>query len=147
MGVSVYDFDDFREDVLWRVRHLNRRLADAGAIWPGVLILDESHGLSAEAFELSDGAYVTRLLARRIRKSGARRFCWVMPAWRSTENGREEVLLLVIGERNHVEVVFAPVVRRAGERPRLGRFNSGAFGRGSRRASGRYVDALLAALE
>jgi hypothetical protein len=146
----MYSFDDFRDDVKWRVRELNHRLDDPEAPWPGTLILDTPEGLSAAAFEIGDSAERQHLaevtLPREIRRQRARRFCWVMPAERQTANGREECLLLVIGERGRIAAALARVIRSVDAPPRLGPLVDGPFGAGSRRVSGRFVDPLLAAL-
>jgi hypothetical protein len=146
----VYSFENFRDDVKWRVRELNRRLDDPAVIWPGVLILDTPAGLSAAAFEIGDSAERRRLaeitLPGEIRRQSARRFCWVMPAERQMGGGREECLLLVIGERGRVEAALARIIRGLNAPPRLGPFVDGPFGAGTRRVSGRFVEPLLEAL-
>lgn len=146
-----YAFASFRTDVQARVRLLNRRLTDPAAVWPFVLLLDVADGLSAEAFELGDVREREHLaqavLPKVIRESGARRFCWVMPVFREVRSLRQECLLLVIGERGHVEAALAEVVRSPGKPPGLGRFSYGPYGAGSRRVSGRFVEHLLSALE
>ena len=62
----AYSFLDFRRDSQARVRLLNRRLSDSDAVWPGVLLLDVPHGLSAQAFELGT-VHLTRYCANRRR--------------------------------------------------------------------------------
>jgi hypothetical protein len=145
-----YDFDRFRDDLLWRIPYLNARLEDPLAEWPGVLILDTPTGLSAEAFDLGDATARDRLarelLPSRIADQRARRFAWLMPAWRRVGETDEECLLLVVGERGRVEAALARVVRVDGQRPRLSRFSFGPFGPGARRVSGRFVEPLEAAL-
>jgi hypothetical protein len=146
-GTYPYSFDDFRADVKWRVRALNKQLRRSDAVWPGVLILDTPRGLTASAFDIGAerdrDRLATVLLPEEIVRQQARRFCWVMPAlW----NGGEECLLLVFGERGRVEASLARVFRAPEMSPRLGRYQDGAFGGGTRRASGRFVDPLAAAL-
>ena len=117
----MYSFEDFSRDVKSRVRLLNRRLERADATWPGVLILDCPNGLSADAFELSDDPAardeLVSVLTQEIRRSYARRFCWVMPVWRG--DPLRESLLLAIGERNRVEVALADIYRSPTRPPRL----------------------------
>jgi hypothetical protein len=148
-----YSFDAFRDDVKLRVRLLNARLRTPEAVWPGVLLLDlPLEGLSAEAFEIGispgERRYLAeRVLPRAIRTSGARRFCWVMPAFAAAGDIRRECLLLVIGECGRVEAALADVVRSGDRPPRLGPFNDGPFGAGARRVSGLFVEPLVSALE
>lgn len=152
MGVA-YSFEAFRDDVKARVRLLNRRLRTPEAIWPGVLILDvPGEGLTAEAFELGVSPDERRALAadalpQAIRATCARRFCWVMPAFRLLDAERRECLVLVIGERGRVEAALADVVRLPDRPPRLGPFSDGPFGANMRRASGLFVEPLVTALE
>lgn len=148
--MSSYRFEDFRRDVLWRVRILNRTLQTPEDSWPGVLILDVKEGLSATAFDLAPELrtrLVERLLPEAIRASRARRFAWVMPGLRRVGDVNQECLLLVIGERGRVEATLADIIRHADGPPRLGRYRDGPFGSGARRVSGRFVDALLSAME
>jgi hypothetical protein len=146
-----YSFENFRMDVLARIRLLNRSLSEPDDIWPGVLLLDVPDGLSAQAFDLGSAAGRHELSERQlpglIRESRARRFCWVMPAFRDAGGLRQECLLVVIGERGRVEAALAEIHRASNAAPRLGRFSFGPFGAGARRVSGPFVDQLLAALE
>ncbi len=147
-GTYPYSFEDFRADVKWRVRALNKQLRRSDAVWPGVLILDTPQGLSARAFEIGSERERDRLarevLPEQIVIEEARRFCWVMPALR---DGGKECLLLVFGERGRVEASVAAVIRAREMPPRLGRYQDGAFQAGARRVSGRFVEPLVAALE
>jgi hypothetical protein len=147
----LYSFANFRVDVLARVRLLNGRLDRPDAVWPGVLLLDVPDGLSAQAFELGDARareeLGQRILPAVIRENKARRFCWVMPVFREVGASRQECLLLVLGERAHVEAALAEVMRSPGRPPRLGRFSFGPYGASSRRVSGKFVERLLAAFE
>ena len=153
MEAIAYSFDAFREDIKDRVLRLNALLKEADATWPGVLFLDVPTGLDAEAFELAGISAAEKeqlalhelpeLLVARC----ARRFCWLMPAWRLLSEGtRQECLVLVFGERGRCEVAVTPVFRRPDTSPRLGFWEHTACGSGTDGANGLFVDPLMEAI-
>ena len=144
----VYGFDDFRRDVVTRVRLLNRRLPPDG-VWPAVLLLDAPDGLQARAFDVGPDARSRDELAERLpaelAEARARRFALVLSGWRSIGDERQECLLVIVAERGRAEVLLAPIYRGE-DAPALGVFSTGAYGRGARRVAGRLVEPLLAAV-
>lgn len=152
MQAGTYNFEAFRDDIEDRARRLNARLKEPDATWPGVLFLDVPSGLEAQAFDVAGiGAAEKHELASRtlpefLIARGARRFCWAMPAWRTSAGQRQECLILVFGERGRCEVAVAAVVRNPDRPPRLGRWEHAPFGAGTRRASGLFVDPLIEAI-
>jgi hypothetical protein len=147
--VPVYSFEDFLDDVEWRVRLLNAHTHAPDFVWPGVLILDVAGGLRAEAFTVGSPRQRDALIAELVdtlREANPRRFCWLMPCHRN-DRERGECLLAVFGEPGRIEAAVADIVREDGVRPRLGPFRYGPFGSGARRASGPFVEPLVGALE
>jgi hypothetical protein len=153
MEAIAYSFEAFREDIKDRVLRLNALLKEADAVWPGVLFLDVPTGLDAEAFELAgiSAAKKEQLALHELPEllvaRGARRFCWLMPAWRLLANGaRQECLVLVFGERGRCEVAVTSVFRRPGISPRLGRWEHTPCGAGTDGANGLFVDPMMEAI-
>jgi len=152
MEPIAYSFEAFREDIEDRVLRLNALLKEADATWPGVLFLDLPTGLDAEAFELAGISPAAKeLLALQelpelLIARGARRFCWLMPAWRLLADGaRQECLVLVFGERGRCEIAVAPVFRLRDRPPRLGQWERPSAV-GSDDVSGLFVDSLMEAI-
>jgi hypothetical protein len=151
---SIYSFESFCNDVCHRVRLLNRRRRRPDMVWPGALLLDvPGEGLAIETFELTDLSDYERVrladqfVPAALVESGARRFCWVMPAQRWHRASQRECLLLVFGEHGRCEAILADVFRDGIAPPRLGRWRDGAASPEARRASELFVEPLLAALE
>lgn len=146
----MYGFDDFVADVKWRIRFLGARVTEPTFTWPGLLILDVRLGLTAEAFAIGPtSAERERLvgeLVARIRDERPRRFCFAMPCERDLGGERQECLLLIFGEKQRVQASLGVIERYEGRAPRLGSFSDGPWGSGARRISGRFVEALLEAL-
>jgi hypothetical protein len=90
MDAGAYNFESFRDDIEDRARRLNARLKEPDATWPGVLFLDVPGGLEVEAFdvvgisEAEKHELASRTLPEFLVARGARRFCWAMPAWRTS---------------------------------------------------------------
>jgi hypothetical protein len=142
-------FDEFREQLKQSVARMQASLDDLPeATWPAVLFLElHAEGLvigeirSVAGFDDSDKqAFVNDVLAERIRRSKARRFGLVIPAWRHDVYPAQETLVLVAGERGRVEAVVVDVVRGRG----AARF--GPWSAPTVRVSGPFVDPLAAAL-
>lgn len=147
-------FDQFRELVKDRVRELNEMLAHPDATWPGVLFAEDGQGEVSVAFliDLTDmsapakQALATVILPERIRGAGARRVCWLMPAW-IEEASRIECLVLIFLDGQRREAAFARVIRRPRRPPRLASFTASPRSTPLRRLDGLFVDPLAAALE
>lgn len=150
MGPSGYTFEAFRRDIEERVRALNARFRDPDADWPGVLFLDVREGLAAETFSLAGmtpeekNVLASRTLPELIVRRGARRVCWLMPAWRQHDGDREECLVLIFAERGRSQIVVAAVFRSDHLPPRLGYWERSGVGEDV--ASGLFVEALVMAV-
>ena len=149
-----YSFDSFCIDVVVRVQRINARLRQPDATWSGVLFLDvpgEALDISFYRLEgmseLDKHRLALRILPERIRSSGARRFCWLMPAWRGNDDPLQECLVLVFGERGRRALLLADVYRDGQQAPTFGPWQPGPGGKQPTEMSGLFIDPLMEALE
>jgi hypothetical protein len=131
-----YSFESFCIDVVVRVQRINSRLRKPDATWPGALFLDvpgQALDISfyrvAGLTELDKHRLALMILPERIRSSRARRFCWMMPAWRGNADPLQESLVLVFGERGRRAILLADVHRDDRQAPKFGRWQPGPEGR------------------
>jgi hypothetical protein len=143
MGPTERSFEQFRDDIVARVRRMHAVLEHPDADWPGVLFLQTATGVDLVLFRLAGisedekRALATVELPGVVGERGATRCCLLLPSIREDVEPPVECLALLFVDGERVETVIADVIRSRTRPPKLIRWRSATRG-----AAGLFVDSL-----